>query len=122
MVEALLRSYYAAYNSMDIETLKTILDPQLVLVSAVDTQAGREAYLATYGFMTSHFIDQMEPLSIELASDVATVHIRDELTARADIPDFMGHPVAKGQKIVPDLIGRYTVSKGKIARIEITQA
>lgn len=121
MVEALIRSYYAAYNAVDAATLSDALDPQVVLVSAMGEQVGREAYLATYAFMTGHFVDQMEPQSISVTGNVAEVRIRNMLTARNDVPDFLGQPVAKGQEIVLDLAGRYTVSAGKIARIEIAQ-
>lgn len=121
MTETLMRSYYAAYNAVDAETLKAILAPDVTLVSAMGTQAGRDAYLATYAFMTGNFIDQMHPGSIEVAGEVATVRIRNELTARNDIPDFMGQRIAKGQQIVLDLVGTYTLADGRIARIEISQ-
>lgn len=121
MTETLMRSYYAAYNAVDAEALKEVLAPDVTLVSAMGTQAGRDAYLATYAFMTGNFIDQMHPGSIEVAGEVATVRIRNELTARNDIPDFMGQRIAKGQQIVLDLVGTYTLADGRIARIEISQ-
>lgn len=122
MVEKLIRAYYNAYNAADAEGLKRLLHPEMVLASPQGTQAGRDAYLATYAFMTGHFEDRMEPQSIEIAGDMATVRIRNDLTARQDLPDFMGQPVAEGQQIVLDLIGTYTVSNGQITRIEIAQA
>lgn len=122
MVEKLIRAYYNAYNAADAEGLKRLLHPEVVLVSALGTQAGRDAYLATYAFMTGHFEDRMEPQSIEVTGNVATVRIRNDLTARQDMPDFMGQPVAEGQQIVLDLIGTYTVSEGQISRIEIAPA
>src|SRR5690606_16469265 len=63
MVEKLIRAYYNAYNAADAEGLKRLLHPEVVLVSALGTQAGRDAYLATYAFMTGHFEDRMEPQS-----------------------------------------------------------
>ena len=121
MGEALMRSYYAAYNAVDAEALRAILAPNVTLVSAMGTQEGRDAYLATYAFMTGNFIDQMHPRSIEVAGNVATVQIRNELTARNDIPDFMGQPIAKDQQIALDLVGKYTIADGRISRIEIAQ-
>lgn len=122
MIEALMRSYYVACNALDIDKLSAILDPDVVLVSELGTQAGLDAYLSTYRFMTGQFIDQMDPQRIDVSGDVATVRIRDSLTARVDIPDFMEHPSAKGQQLVLDLLGRYTVSNHKIVRIQIEAA
>ena len=121
MVEALMRSYYTAYNAVDAEALRALLAPNVALVSALGTQEGRDAYLATYAFMTGNFIDQMHPQSIKVAGNVATVRIRNDLTARNDIPDFMGQPIARGQQIVLDLVGKYTIAGGRISRIEIAQ-
>lgn len=121
MVEALMRSYYSAYNAVDAEALQALLSPDVELVSALGTQAGRDAYLATYGFMTGNFVDQMEPQDIQVSGNVAKVRIRNALTARNDIPDFMGQAISKGQQIVLDLVGTYTVSDGQISRIEISQ-
>ena len=94
----------------------------VMLVSAMGEQRGRDAYLATYAFMTGAFIDRMHPESIDIADNVATVRIRNELTARQDIPEFMGQPVAKGQQIVLNLVGTYTIVNGTITRIEISPA
>jgi ketosteroid isomerase-like protein len=122
MTAGLMRSYYEAYNSGDADELSAILDPDVVLVSAMGTQSGRDAYLATYRFMTGQFIDRMEPQQIDAVGEVVTVCIRDTLIARADIADFLGQPVSKGQQLVLDLIGRYTVRDGRITRIELTPA
>lgn len=120
--EELMRSYYAAYNAIDAEALAALLAPDVMLVSAMGEQRGRDAYLATYAFMTGAFIDRMHPESIDIAGNVATVRIRNELTARQDIPEFMGQPVAKGQQIVLNLVGTYTIANGTITRIEISPA
>jgi ketosteroid isomerase-like protein len=122
MIEALMRSYYTAYNAVDADALSAILAPDVTLVSAMGTQAGRDAYLATFRYMTDRFTDRMTPERIDVAGDVATVRIHDSLTAKADIADFMGRPVAKGQELILTLIGRYTIADGQIARIEIAPA
>ncbi|WP_235829431.1 nuclear transport factor 2 family protein [Croceicoccus estronivorus] len=118
-MEDLIRSYYAAYNSVDSDRLSQLLDPQVELVSAMGTQFGRDAYLATYQFMTDQFIDVMEPQEIAVEGNSATVKIRDSLTAKADIADFLGQPIPKGQEMVLNLTGHYTAENGKIVRIEI---
>ena len=122
MIEALMRAYYAAYNAVDAEALSVILAPDVVLVSAMGTQAGRDAYLTTFRYMTDQFVDRMTPERIDVEGAVATVRIRDSLIARADIADFMGQPVARGQELLLALIGRYTIADGRIARIEIMPA
>lgn len=118
-MEQLIRSYYAAYNGLDDDGLAAILHPQVELVSAMGTQSGRDAYLATYRFMTGQFVDIMEPETIAVEGNCATVTIRDSLTAKADVDDFMGQSLAKGQEIVLNLTGRYTVEDGRIVRIEV---
>ena len=122
MTESLIRAYYAAYNALDVDALSALLDPDVALESAAGTQVGREAYLATYDFMTSRFIDQMEPQRIEMNGKVASVRIRDVLTARVDVPDFMGQSISKGQQLILELAGRYTIENGRIVRIELQPA
>ncbi|MGF7146759.1 hypothetical protein FHS96_000368 [Sphingomonas zeicaulis] len=93
-----------------------------MLSSATGTQTGVEAYLATCRFMIGLFVDHMEPVSIAVEGDVATVSIIDRLTARANIVDFMGQPVGKGQTFTLDLVGRCRIVHGRITRIEIAPA
>jgi ketosteroid isomerase-like protein len=115
-----MRSYYNAYNSEDPDAVAKLLPQDVVLTSEAGTENGRQAYLATYRYMIALFIDRMEPLQITVEGDAAIVHIRDRLTARADIPDFMGHEVKAGQTLVLELMGRYRFVDGKISRIELS--
>lgn len=122
MSEATMRRYYAAYNAEDEEALAALLAPEVVLVSAMGEQAGRDAYLATYRYMIENFVDQMEPLSIAAEGDRTIVRIVDRLLARHAIPDFMGRAIAHGEELRLDLVGRYLVQDGVIHRIEIAPA
>lgn len=121
---ALMRRYYAAYNSGDETTLSPLLADDVVLVSAAGEQRGREAYLATYRWMIGSFIDRMTPERIvatpDGAPDEVVVDIDDRLTARADIADFLGRPVRAGETMTLTLSGRYIIQNGRITRIEIT--
>ena len=117
---ALMRSYYAAYNSEDETKLSPLLADDVVLVSAAGEQRGREAYLATYRWMIGSFIDRMTPERIAATADEVVVDIDDRLTARADIADFLGRPVRAGETMTLTLTGRYTIQNGCITRIEIT--
>ena len=120
MSEAVMRAYYTAYNALDPDTLGQLLAPDVELVSAMGTQRGRDAYLATYRTMTSLFTDIMTPETIAADGDTVTVTIHDSLTAKTDIADFMGQSLKGGEELIMRLQGRYTVSDGQIRRIEIT--
>ena len=122
MNETLIRAYYAAYNALDADGLAGLLAPDVELVSAMGTQTGRDAYLDTYRTMTGLFTDVMTPEQIAVNGDTVTVTIHDSLTAKADIADFMGQPIARGRELILALIGRYTIADGRIARIEIMPA
>ena len=122
MSEDLMRSYYAAYNAESPERLAAMLAPDVTLVSATGTLEGREAYLETYRTMIGLFVDRMEPVRITCDGQIATAEIVDTLTARADIPDFMGQRLAAGQTITLNLTGRYAIADGTICRIEIAAA
>lgn len=117
--EPLMRAYYEAYNSEDETRVAALLAEGVVLVSAAGEQRGRDAYLATYRWMISNFVDRMTPERIAATAEGAVVDINARLTARADIADFLGHPVRAGETIVLALTGRYTVLDGRISRIEI---
>jgi ketosteroid isomerase-like protein len=117
---ALMRSYYAAYNSEDETQLAPLLADDVTLVSAAGEQRGLAAYLATYRWMIANFIDRMTPEHIVAGADGAVVNIDDRLTARADIADFLGRPVHEGETVALTLTGRYTIQAGRITRIEIT--
>ena len=81
--EALMRAYYAAYNSEDEAQVAALLAEDVVLVSANGEQAGRDAYLATYRWMIATFEDRMTPERIAADAEGATVDIHDRLVARA---------------------------------------
>lgn len=120
MSEAHMRAYYAAYNALDVDGLSQLLAPDVELVSAMGTQHGRDAYLATYRHMTDLFTDIMTPEAIAVNGDTTTVTIHDSLTAKADIEDFMGVSLKAGEELVLRLCGEYIVAGGQIARITIT--
>ena len=117
--EGLMRRYYAAYNSEDETQIAPLLAEDLVLVSAAGEQKGRDAYLATYRWMIATFEDRMTPERIADDADGATVDIHDRLVARSDVDDFLGLSPRAGEAIELSLTGRYTISDGHIARIEI---
>lgn len=122
MSEAVMRSYYEAYNALDEQALAGLLAPEIELVSVMGTQRGREAYLETYRMMTGLFVDTMTPEAIAVDGNVATVAIHDSLVAKGDIADFMGQALSAGQELVLKLHGRYTIVDGRIVRIEISPA
>lgn len=117
--EDFFRGYYEAYNSEDPARLGALLADDVVLASAMGEQTGKNAYLQTYQFMISTFIDRMRPEKITLTPNGAVVDIHDSLIARADVPDFMGQSLKAGEEMVLELTGKYTLKDGKIARIEI---
>lgn len=122
MSEALMRSYYAAYNAEDADALAALVDPDVTLVSAMGTQQGRDAYLATYRYMIATFVDRMEPTAIDATTEGAKVRIVDTLTARGDVADFMGASLKAGETMRLDLRGHYTIRDGRITQIEIAPA
>src|SRR5262245_21452069 len=115
---ALMRAYYAAYNSEDETAVAALLDEEVLLVSAAGEQAGRDAYLTTYRWMIATFEDRMTPERIVADVDGATVDIHDRLVARADVADFLGMSPRAGEAIELALTGRYTIRGGRITRIE----
>lgn len=120
MSEALIRSYYTAYNVPDADGLARLLAPDVELNSAMGTQRGRDAYLATYRYMTDLFTDIMTPERIVVDGDTITVTIHDSLTAKADIADFMGQELKAGEELVLRLQGEYHLTDGVIDRITIS--
>jgi ketosteroid isomerase-like protein len=117
--EDFFRGYYEAYNSENPARLGALLADDVVLASAMGETKGKDAYLQTYQFMISTFVDKMRPEKITLTADGAVVDIHDSLVARADVPDFMGQSLKAGEEMVLKLTGKYTLKGGKIARIEI---
>jgi SnoaL-like domain len=90
----LVDRYYEAYNSGNEELVAKLLDETVTLTSAAGTQKGRDAYLATYRYMASMFVDQMTPRSIRQHRDSYVVDITNVLTARHRIADFVGVELA----------------------------
>jgi hypothetical protein len=116
---ALMRSYYAAYNSEDETQLAPLLADDVILVSPAGEQRGREGYLATYRWMIANFSDRMMPKRIAATPEGAVVDIDDHLKARVDVADFLGRPVPAGETLILMLTGHYTIRNGCISRIEI---
>ena len=116
--EDFFRGYYEAYNTADPAILGALLQDDVVLVSALGEQKGKQAYLDTYKFMTSNFIDTMRPEKITLTPDGAVVDVHDTLVARQPV-DFLGRSFQPGDEMILLVRGRYTMRGDKIARIEI---
>jgi ketosteroid isomerase-like protein len=119
MNEAFMRSYYEAYNSEDESRLGAFLADNVVLVSAQGEQRGKDAYLATYRFITANFRDQMTPDEITIDGDSAVVKITDRFEAKHEVADFLGRSFAKGDGFMLKLAGSYKVAGDKIATINI---
>ena len=117
--EELMRNYYEAYNSEDESRLAPLLAEEVELVSAAGTQTGRDAYLATYRYMIATFVDRMTPERIAADAEGATVDIDDQLTARADVEDFLGMSPRAGETVALPITGRYTIRDGRITHIRI---
>lgn len=119
-IQTTLRQYYDTYNSEDPEALAAFYHPDVVLTSAQGVLEGVEAILDTYRSIIAVFQDRMEPLSIAVDGDIAEVVINDTFTARQDVDDFMGVPVAKGDTLELRLLGKYHVEGGRFRAITIT--
>ncbi|GAA0965173.1 nuclear transport factor 2 family protein [Actinocorallia libanotica] len=121
-VNQVMTSYYDAYNSEDPDRLAAVLDDSVILRSAAGTGQGLPGYLDTYRTMITTFVDRMTPQRIEADGDTATVSIVNTLTARADVPDFMGMKLKAGETLTLNLRGRYKVRDGRISEIDIELA
>lgn len=119
MDEALMRRYYAAYNSEDTEALAAFYHPDCTLRSAQGTLRGREEILDTYRAIVGMFEDRMTPTEIAVDGDSASVAIVDHFTARAAVPDFMGHSLAAGESFKLQLKGHYRAEQGRFREIRI---
>jgi hypothetical protein len=107
---AFMEAYYAAYNSEDPERLRPFYHPDVELHSAI---------LATYGWLTANFRDQMSADRIVTAGSTATVWITDRFTAKQDVPDFLGTSLKEGEEVVLKLKGTYELQDGAFKRITI---
>ena len=119
MDEALMRRYYATYNSEDPEALAAFYHPDCTLESAQGTLRGREAILDTYQALTGMFEDRMTPRSIAVTGDEARVTIVDRFTARNAVTDFMGQSLAAGESFELHLKGHYRAQQGRFREIRI---
>tara|TARA_R110002110_G_scaffold153886_1_gene347499 strand:- start:47478 stop:47852 length:375 start_codon:yes stop_codon:yes gene_type:complete len=119
MDEALMRRYYATYNSEDPEGLADFYHPDCTLESAQGTLRGREAILDTYRALVGMFEDRMTPTEITVNGDEARVTIVDRFTARADVPDFLGQSLAAGESFELQLEGHYRAEQGQFREIRI---
>ncbi len=122
MDEALMRRYYAAYNSEDPDALATFYHPDCTLDSAQGTLRGREAILDTYRTLVGMFEDRMTPTEITVTGSEARVTIVDRFTARAAVADFMGQSLAVGESFELQLKGYYRAEQGQFREIRIDMA
>jgi ketosteroid isomerase-like protein len=116
---AFIESYYATYNSGNPAALREFYADDVVLSSAQGDLHGPEAILDTYRYITSQLQDHMTPTRIDIDGDRAVVEITDVFTARADVADFMGATLRKGEKLELLLRGTYRVENGRFKRIVI---
>lgn len=112
-------NYYRTYNSADAVALAEFYAEDVVLVSSEGEQRGREALLATYGFITERFIDQMTPQRILIDGNEAAIQIVDRFEARQDVADFLGGSFRRGDSFTLNLCGWYRVEAGRIKHIAI---
>jgi len=117
--ETFFRSYYAAYNTASETALAPFLADDVVMVSAFGESKGKEAYLQTFRWMTSMFVDQLIPEKISISGAQAEIDVLDKLEARADVPDFLGQSYRKGARLEFRIRGTYQVKNGKIQHITI---
>ncbi len=120
--EDLLRRYYAAYNRGDEAALRACLAPDVAIVPAAGMaeQVGVEPYLAVYRRSRALFEDIMEPREMAQDADGVRVDLVNRLTARADVADFFGLTLARGETLTLRLDARYRVADGRIAAIRIS--
>jgi hypothetical protein len=114
-----MEAYYAAYNSEDPERLRPFYHAEVELHSAQGVMKGPDAILATYGWLTANFRDQMSADRIVTAGSTATVWITDRFTAKQDVPDFLGTSLKEGEEVVLKLKGTYELQDGAFKRITI---
>ena len=119
MNKALMEAYYHAYNSEDPEQLRQFYCSDVELRSAQGTQYGIDAILETYAYLTATFFDQMTPTDIQISGNTAVVEISDRFTAKADVDDFLGMALKKGESMELKLRGTYVAKDGKFATIHI---
>lgn len=117
--EALMRSYYATYNSENPAALRAFYADDVVLLSSQGEMRGPDAILATYQYLISMFEDRMVPTVIRTEGDTAVVDITDTFTAKQDVADFMGASLQKGEQMVMQLRGTYRIRDNRFIHITI---
>jgi ketosteroid isomerase-like protein len=122
MSREFFENYYRVYNSGDAAALAACYADDVVLVSAEGEQAGREALLATYRFITERFIDRMTPQRMLIDGDEAAIQIVDRFEAKQDVADFLGGSFRRGDTFTLNLCGWYRLEQGRIKRIAIYRA
>ncbi|MDO8863045.1 nuclear transport factor 2 family protein [Haliea sp. E1-2-M8] len=122
MDEALMRRYYATYNSEAPEVLADFYHPDCTLESAQGTLRGRGAILDTYRALIGMFEDRMTPTEITVNGNEARVIIVDRFTARTDVTVFLGQSLAAGESFELQLEGYYRAEQGQLREIRIEMA
>ena len=119
-----MRAYYRAYNSADPAELGDFYADDVELTGGGQTTSGKPAVLAQIAGLLAAFEDRMTPVRILAAADggSAMVEIEDRLTARFDIPDFLGRAVKAGETVTLSLCGVYDLVDGRIRRARIFAA
>jgi ketosteroid isomerase-like protein len=116
---AFMETYYAAYNSEDPARLRPFYHPDVELHSAQGVLRGAGEILRTYGQLTTMFRDRMTPERIDIRGTTAVVDICDRLTAKQDVPDFMGTRLQTGEQLELRFRGTYELQDGAFRRIHI---
>ncbi len=119
MSEALMREYYATYNSEAPDALAGFYHPEAELHSPGGIMRGADEILASYRYMISAFEDRMEPRRITMDENTASVDIIDRLVARQAIDDFLGVALHKGEVMSLELRGSYQIEDGRFRHIVI---
>jgi len=119
--EQRMRDYYATYNSENPSALRAFYADDVVLVSSQGETSGPDAIIGVYQYLIGQFSDQMTPTAISINGDTAVVEITDRFTAKADVADFMGVALKKGESFELKLRGTYIIVSGKFQHIVIEQ-
>jgi ketosteroid isomerase-like protein len=115
-----MESYYRTYNTEDSEALSAFYHEAVELTSPAGVLRGRDEVLSMYRHLTATFDDKMTPLDIQIHGYTAVVKILDRLTAKLDVEDFLGMPVAAGECVELQLTGTYVFDKaGRFTHITI---
>lgn len=114
--ERRMRAYYETYNRGDLAALADFYAEDVLFVANGAEVRGREAVIAMVRGVLAGFEDVMTPRTIAVSGDTALVRIDDRLTAKADIPDFLGRGVKAGETVNLALCGVYELARGRIEK------